>query len=167
MEATLGTTMSETSNSNRWMLYTSSDVISTPSSASIFSISSGELTQQMSALSSSSSDPSMQEKRMRMDILTEEEFCFPAIPRVFPTADASSSIPAPLFSTDSSSPPLQGFGTVPTQQNVQPFSYPVQQIQFGDNGPYCPICGQAVHLEPYLLTYNCNCGAQLMSPNSY
>lgn len=58
LETTLGPTMSETTNSNRAMRESFSEVISIPSSASIFSISSGELAQPISLLSSCSSDPS-------------------------------------------------------------------------------------------------------------
>ena len=167
LETPLGPTRSDTGNANRAMRESFSEVISIPSSASIFSISSGELAQPMSLLSSCSSDPSMQENRMRTELSPGEEFRFPVIPRLFPTTDASSSISAPLFSTYPSSPPLQGDYTVPNPQNVQPFSHPFQQIQFGDNGPYCPICREPVQWKPNLLTYNCNCGAQLINPNSY
>ena len=155
--------MSETTNSNRAMRESFSEVISIPSSASIFSISSGELAQPISLLSSCSSDPSTQEKRVRTELSPGEEFRFPVIPRLFPTTDASSSISAPLFSTYPSSPPLQEYCTVLTQQSV----HPTQQIQFGDNGSYCPICREPVQWEPNLLVYYCNCGARLINPTSY
>lgn len=160
---TLGPTMSETGNANRAMRESFSEVISIPSSASIFSISSGELAQPISLLSSCSSDPSTQEKRVRTELSPGEEFRFPVIPRLFPTTDASSSIAAPTFSTYPSFPPLQEYGTVLTQQSV----HPTQQIQFGDNGSYCPICREPVQWEPNLLVYYCNCGARLINPTSY
>ena len=163
VEMTLGPTMSETTDPSRAMRESVSGVASLPSSTSIFSISSGELAQQMSILSSSSSDPSTQEKRMRRELSPGEEFRFPVIPMVIPTTDASSSISVPAFNTCSSFPPLQEFGTVPNPQNMQP----ILQIQFGDSGPYCPICRQAVNWEPNLLAYYCNCGAQLINPTSY